>query len=240
MRVVCPALGVVVLNSATRTCSRISCAPTPTAVAAGESGRGRGESGSQRLERVGNDRTERSWSSWSSHSSIATFSTVTVLSASSAAVRVSTPRPTMPSLITSARAARFLRSRSMRPSSDRMIARRCRNSFRRPSKRVSAMACRPPRIRVTGSSDAGASAMSLVADWGISSPPKSTSRLSAKCRKNVRVVRPALAVICGTVVAANPCAANGSMAACSRRSRASGRHLLTSPVWVMTCHVIMM
>jgi hypothetical protein len=111
-----------------------------------------------------------------------------------------------------------------------MIARRSRRSSRRPSNRVSATVCRPPKITVTGSSEAAASAIIALASAGISGPPNSTSRLSAKWRKKVRVVRPARAVISGTVVAANPCSANSSTAARSSRSRASGRHLLTGPV----------
>jgi hypothetical protein len=66
-----------------------------------------------------------------------------------------------------------------------MMARRWRNSSRRPAKRVSATVCRPPTISVIGSSDAGASAMIRAANSGISSPPNSTSRLSAKCREKV-------------------------------------------------------
>jgi hypothetical protein len=45
--------------------------------------------------------------------------------------------------------------------------------------------------------------------------------------KKVRVVSPARAVICGTVVAANPCAAKSSRAARSSRPRTPGVHLLT-------------
>ena len=62
----------------------------------------------------------------------------------------------------------------------------------------------PPTISVIGSRVGGASAIRRVARAGISSPPKSTSRLSAKCRKNVRSVRPARAAISATVVCSNP------------------------------------
>ncbi|WNY35520.1 hypothetical protein Q9Q99_07625 [Curtobacterium flaccumfaciens] len=53
----------------------------------------------------------------------------------------------------------------------------------------------------SGSIPVGAPSMAARARSGISSPAKITSRLSAKYRKKVRVVRPARAVICGTVVA---------------------------------------
>ena len=60
-----------------------------------------------------------------------------------------------------------------------------------------------------------------------SSPPNRTSRLSAKCRKNVARFNPARSAICATVVSSKPFSTNRSSAASSRRSRAFGAHLLT-------------
>ena len=53
-----------------------------------------------------------------------------------------------------------------------------------------------------GPSAAGAtSSASTMRASNISEPANSTSRLSAKCRKNVLLVRPARSAICATVVA---------------------------------------
>jgi hypothetical protein len=62
------------------------------------------------------------------------------------------------------------------------------------------------------------------------SPPNRTSRLSAKCRKNVARFKPARSAICVTVVSSYPFSTNRSSEAVSRRSRASGAHLLTVTV----------
>ena len=71
-------------------------------------------------------------------------------------------------------------------------------------------------ISAAGSASGGASAMRTAPSRSISSLPNSTSRLSAKCRKKVRVVSPARWVICGTVVAAKPCSVNNCRAARSK------------------------
>jgi Ser/Thr protein kinase RdoA (MazF antagonist) len=85
-------------------------------------------------------------------------------------------------------------------------------------------ACRHSVSVASGEAARMASANSLAST---SSPPNSTSRLSAKCRKNVARFKPARSAICATVVSSYPFSTNRSSAAASRRSRAFGAHLLT-------------
>jgi hypothetical protein len=68
-----------------------------------------------------------------------------------------------------------------------------------------------------------------VGERSVAAPQNSTSRLSAKRRKNVRSVRPARSAISATVVSSNPRSRNSSSAARSRRPRASGSHWLMGP-----------
>ncbi len=169
-------------------------------------------------------------SSWSSHRVIPTPNAVTPACAARVAVRSSTPRSRKPSRIAFDSAESFHSSRSRSPASVWITERRVRMYSRCPSNTPSAIVRNPCRITAIGPSDGGASAIIFATSAGnSSSPTNSTSRLSAKCRKNVRVVSPARAVICGTVVSANPCSTNRSTAARLSRSRASGSHLPTRP-----------
>src|SRR5207248_28717 len=65
-------------------------------------------------------------------------------------------------------------------------------------------------------------------------PENSTSRLSAKWRKNVRSVSSARSAMSATVVLSYPRSTNSSSAACCRRPTASGFHRATGPILVMT------
>ena len=73
-----------------------------------------------------------------------------------------------------------------------------------------------PRPRVRRRTPSSSSASSSAA------PPNRTSRLSAKCRKKVRSVRPARSAISATVVCSKPRSPYSSIAACARRPAASG------------------
>jgi hypothetical protein len=85
-----------------------------------------------------------------------------------------------------------------------MTACRCRAKSRRCWSRSPA-AITAAITASMGAAAAGASATALtMSPCSRPAPPKSTSRLSVKCRKKVRSVSPARSAISATVVFSNP------------------------------------
>ena len=73
-----------------------------------------------------------------------------------------------------------------------------------------------------------------IRSWRRADPPKSTSRLSAKCRKKVRSVSPARAAICAAVVWSNPRSEYRARAASCSRPRLSGCHRPMTSILALT------
>ena len=83
------------------------------------------------------------------------------------------------------------------------VFRRREYSWRSPS--IVAAASRAAHTASIGDADPGAfSSAATTLSCSAVEPAKSTSRLSAKYRKNVRAVRPARSAISATVVCSNP------------------------------------
>src|ERR1700733_5060609 len=96
-------------------------------------------------------------------------------------------------------------------------------------------ASRPLATASRAPSDAGAPATpARIRCPSRADPPKSTSRLSAKCRKKVRSVTPAWAAIWAAVVWSNPRSEYRARAASCSRPRLSGSHRPMSATLALT------
>ena len=162
----------------------------------------------------------------SSHRAKATLSTAIPVSAARVAAGSATPRSCSAAAIAVPTRASLISSRSCRSGCASMMTWRCGAMLARPCSAFPA-ASRPAATASSAVAVPGAAATApTTTSWNASWPENSTSRLSAKCRKNVRSVSPARTAMSATVVWSKPRSANSSAAACSSRPRASGSHRL--------------
>ena len=130
--------------------------------------------------------------------------TVVPVRAARVAAVSSNPRARRAPAMAAARDAALISSRSCSSGLEAMI--RCRRpaNSRTSSNRTAAASSAAP-IMPSAEADAGAASMAATICCSSSSAPQnSTSRLSVKYRKNVRLVSPARSAISATVVSSYP------------------------------------